>query len=131
MAFQIERVSKDERKKEYVLPEWGGTVNPGMYWTVNDDRSVKLFRFHRPIEQSDQPYFALIWKDHPVKVQLKEHILQNDTVEWSLLQLCMPKSIVNLREEVLEDLRVAMKTFGLFGNLFLQDKEPKNIIIKF
>ena len=130
MAFEIEWVPDEEENKEYVLPEWGA-VKHRMFWTIDHEKNIKLFKFYTPVDWPDQPYFAFIWKDHPIKVQLKKYLPGNNTVEWSLIQLCLPKVIANCREEVLADLREAMKTFKLFGVLFLRHKEPKNIVIKF
>ena len=130
MAFEIERVPKDERGNEYILPGWSSTAHPGMFWTIDRERNIILFKFRTPVDWPDQPYFAFIWKDHPISVQLKKHLPGNNTVEWSLIELSLPKEIENCREEVLVDLREAMKTFGLFGSLFFIDK-PVNVVIKF
>lgn len=130
MAFEIEWVPDEEENKEYVLPEWSSTAHPSMFWTVDHEKNIKLFEFYTPVDWPDQPYFAFIWKDHPISVQLKENLIGKNTVEWSLIELSLPKEIANCREEVLADLREAMKTFGLFGSLFFIDK-PVNVIIKF
>lgn len=131
MAFEIERVPKDERGNEYVLPGWSSTAQPGMFWTIDRERNIILFKFRTPVDWPDQTYFAFIWKDHPISVLLEENLPGNNTVEWSLIGLSLPKEIANCREEVLADLREAMKTFKLFGVLFLRHKEPKNVVIKF
>lgn len=115
MAFVNEIVPKEERRKIYILPG-GAEAETGIQWTIEHEKNIKLFRYSISRDWPDEPYFALIWKDHPIKIQFYKKAIDSYVMEWSLMHIYIPDEIEDYREEILDDLRAAMKAYGFWGS---------------
>lgn len=133
MAFVNQRVPIEERNTEYNVIGWPNKVKIGMFWTADYEKNVKLFKFHTSRDFPNEPYFVLIWKGYIISVQLTKNRPGNNTIEWSNPRLILPEEIKGRKNEVLADLREAMKVFGFFGEpeSFLKSTKKENTVILF
>ena len=125
MAFINERISKEERQ-EYELS--CRTVKPRK-WTIDKEKNVKLFEYWTNIDNPCEKYFGLIWHDYIIEVVLLKEIQEN-TVFWSLKSIRIPVELKSNEQDIIEDLREAMKVYGSDGTQFANGKSWSSIEIE-
>lgn len=107
MAFFNERIPKEERC-EYILSH--RTITPKS-WTIDKDRNIKLFKYWSNIDDPNEKLFALIWHEYVIEIVMYQK-MQGNTVYWYLKGINIPKEINSVEQDILIDLRNAMKIYG-------------------
>ena len=65
-------------------------------------------------EEPDDQYFAMIWNDTAIDINLNQTIVHN-TIIWDLGYIDIPQNS-NLKEtDVLCELKKALKVYGIYG----------------
>lgn len=111
MAYVNERVPEEE-KKAYMIPGYK-EITP-FCWTIDKEKNIKLFDYWTNIDNPSEQYFAFVWGDVVVKLTLLQSGRDN-TVTWNLRSIKIPNDLVEKREEILAELREALRVYGMFG----------------
>lgn len=125
MAFKNIRIPK-ESIKEY---EVDGEIIEPWFCTIDEEKNIILFDYGTVYEEPDEIYFALIWKNKIIKSKLHQKVVNKNTTIWELLAINIPKDIEVYRDEIIADLREAMKVYGFDGDaayLFNMDESLLN-----
>lgn len=107
MAYVCEWVSENE-KKGYMIPGYK-EITPGS-WVIDREKDIKIFDYWTNIDEPHEDYFALVYKEPVYKVVLISDYIDGNTVRW---KACYP---LNLSEELVQELREAMKVYKSFGS---------------
>ena len=102
MAYKNIKIP-EENRKEY---EVDGEIKKPRFCTIDEDKDVILFGCWMVYEEPQEEIFALIWKEKIVKVHLRYEIENKNTTIWEFY-----------REEIIADLREAMKVYGFDGDI--------------
>lgn len=111
MAFVNDRLREDE-VREYRLSEYK-TIKPGAL-TIDREKDLRLFYNGHPQEDRVTSFFVFDWKGTIIQATL-DRILKEHSVLWKLRAIDIPYETGLTKNEVLEELRNAMKVFGLNG----------------
>lgn len=111
MGYVNERVPEEE-KKAYMIPGYK-EITP-FCWTIDKEKNIKLFDYWTNIDNPKEIHFAMIWNEIVVDIVLVKNVKGN-SVRWDLKGISIPDSLLSIREEVIDELRQAIRTFGLFG----------------
>lgn len=125
MAFKNIKIPK-ESIKEY---EVDGEIIEPWFCTIDEEKNIILFDYGTVYEEPDEIYFALIWENKIIKSKLHQKVVNKNTTIWELLAINIPKDIEIFREEIIADLREAMKVYGFNGDvayLFNMDESLLN-----
>lgn len=128
MAYVNERVPKEEARG-YMIPNYKEIVP--FSWTIDREKDIKLFDYWTNIDEPDEMYFALVWKEVIIKVILKQEFVGDYTVQWSLKSMSIPKGCYLSKEQVLLELREALKEYGAFGYMIIKRTVKTEIICNF
>ena len=89
------------------------TFDP-LYLTVCEEKNIKFFKYMNEYEEPDDQYFAMIWNDTAIDINLNQTIVHN-TIIWDLGYIDIPQNS-NLKEtDVLCELKKALKVYGIYG----------------
>lgn len=80
-------------------------------------KNVILFKCGTVYEEPDKIYFALVWKDQVIKIRLCQNVMDKDTTIWELLAINIPEDLEVYKDEIIADLRNAMKVYGFDGDI--------------
>lgn len=139
MAFINQKLTKEEinilREKKY----YNTVFEPDpTRWTINKNKNISLlFKRQGREEDSDRYYFLLIWKDIPIKFELKLSFPTNNVEEWELLKFALDQFNVDNnnelsnvlqenRKDIIDDLKEALSIYGFNGN----PDDPRNTYAK-
>ena len=111
MAFENDLLREDEIR-EYIISDYN-IIRPGA-GTIDREKNLKLFYTGHPHEDMVTSFFAFIWDEILIKVTM-EKILTDNSVIWKLKGICIPKESGLDKNDVLKELRNAMKVYGLSG----------------
>ena len=118
MAFKNIRIPEDSRK-EY---EVDGEIKKPRFCTIDKSKNVVLFMCGTVYEEPDEMYFALIWKEKVIKVHLYQKTKNKNITIWELLAINVPQDLEDYKDEIVADLRSAMKVYGFDGDVcYLMD----------
>lgn len=139
MAFENEKVTQEERKN-FQLKGIKNPLSPTLptlkptYWTIDKEKNVYLFRIGTHRDYPNEELFFYKWKDQEFILPIKKENRLPDTRIWSLnTSWDSPlKHIENseLWNELIKDLRLALKEHKLYGNLD-DTNEVINIVCDF
>ena len=107
MAYVIERIDKHERKG-YMVPGYK-EISPSK-WVIDKEKDIKIFKYWTNIDEPHEEYFALVHKELVSKVVLISDYIDGNTVRWKAY---FP---LDLSEELVQELRDAMKVYKSFGS---------------
>ena len=107
MAYVIERIAKNERKGYQILGY--KEITPSK-WVIDKEKNIKLFKYWTNIDEPHEDYFALVYKELVYKVVLISDYIDGNTVRWKAYYP------LNLSEELVQELREAMKVYKSFGS---------------
>ncbi len=111
MGYVNERVPKEE-VRSYRISKY--REEKPFCWTIDREKDIKFFEYWTNIDDPDEMYFALIWKDIVIDITLRQHVKEN-IVTWNLEGLIIPKESTLRKEEVLAELKEILKAYGVFG----------------
>ena len=111
MAF-VNDLLKDDEIREYKISDYN-IIEPGA-GTIDREKNLKLFYTGHPHEDMEKNYFAFIWNERLIRVTMAK-ILTENSVIWKLKAIDIPRESGLDRNEVLQELRNAMKAYGLKG----------------
>ena len=111
MAF-VNDLLKDHEIREYKISDYQ-IIQPGA-GTIDREKNLKLFYTGHPREDMEQNYFAFIWDERLIRVTMAK-ILTENSVIWRLKAIDLSRKSDLDRNEVLQELRNAMKVYGLKG----------------
>lgn len=111
MAF-VNDLLKDHEIREYKISDYN-IIEPGA-GTIDRDKNLKLFYTGHPHEDMVENYFAFIWDERLIRVTM-ERTLTETSVIWKLKAIDIPRKSDLDRDEVVNELRNAMKAYGLKG----------------
>ena len=111
MAFVNDRL-KDHEIREYKISDYQ-IIRPGV-GTIDREKNLKLFCTGHPHEDMVENYFAFIWDERLIRVTMAK-ILTDNSVIWRLKAIDISRNSDLDRNEVLQELRNAMKVYGLTG----------------
>ena len=121
MAYINERVPKEERRTFY-LGAYEREVTPKK-WTIDKKKGYILFEDYTEIDDPINEHFAFVYKDKVITMVLNgSEFADLHTVIWKITGINIPDDFS--KEEVLSELREALKVYGCFGNPTSSD--PKN-----
>lgn len=126
MGYVNEGILRTERKA-YKIPNYK-EITPS-HWTIDKEKNIKLFDYWTNIDNPSEKYFAFLWEDTVIKITLLQYGRDN-TVTWSLRSIKIPNELMEKREEILSELREALRVYGVFG-LNLQTAKKADIEINF
>jgi len=142
MAFMNEKVSNADREKLVEMDLWSfmGTF-PGKdidskhlmpyAWTIDKENDIAFFKGS---QYKDPPYeskFGLLWKGKLVEFILLQEISGNRDVTWKKLKEKIPAMLADMRDELIEKLKEALKVYGTTGDFLPQYNRPNEINILF
>ena len=111
MAF-INDLLNDEEIKEYKLSEYN-IIEAGA-GTIDREKNLRLFYNGHPREDMVTNYFIFDWKGTIIRVTMNK-ILKKNSVLWQLRAINIPAGCGLDKNEVLEELRNAMRVYGYKG----------------
>lgn len=111
MAF-VNDLLKDDEIREYKISDYN-IIEPGA-GTIDREKNLKLFYTGHPHEDMVQNHFAFIWNETLIRATMAK-ILTENSVIWKLKAIDIPRESGLDRNEVLQELRNAMKAYGLKG----------------
>lgn len=111
MAFVNDLLCEDEIR-EYRISDYQ-IIKPGA-GTIDREKNLKLFYTGHPHEDMYKNYFAFIWNEILITVALGKELTGN-TVIWKLRGIDIPRESGLDKNEVLEELRNAMRVYGYSG----------------
>ena len=111
MAF-VNDLLKDEEIKEYKLSEYN-IMEPGA-GTIDREKNLRLFYNGHPRGDMVTNYFIFDWKGTVIRATMNK-ILKEDSVLWQLRAIDIPVESGLRKNEVLEELRNAMRVYGFTG----------------
>lgn len=111
MAF-VNDLLKDDEIREYKISDYN-IIEPGA-GTIDREKNLKLFYTGHPHEDMVENYFAFIWDERLIRVTMAK-ILTDNSVIWRLKAIDISRNSDLDRNEVLQELRNAMKVYGLTG----------------
>lgn len=112
MGYVNERVPEEE-KKAYMIPGYK-EITPS-YWTIDKEKNIKLFKYWTNMDAPKEIYFAFVWEEKVIDIILIKDVKGN-VVQWNMKGMSVSEEILPKRETVLDELRQALKAFGLFGH---------------
>ena len=111
MAF-VNDLLKDHEIREYKISDYN-IIEPGA-GTIDREKNLKLFYTGHPHEDMARNYFAFIWQETLIRATM-ERTLTETSVIWKLKAIDIPRKSDLDRDEVVNELRNAMKVYGLSG----------------
>ena len=84
-------------------------ITPGS-WVIDREKDIKLFDYWTNIDEPHEDYFALVYKDLVYKIVLISDYIDGNTIRWKAYYP------LDLSEELLQELREAMKVYKSFGS---------------
>ena len=111
MAF-VNDLLNDEEIKEYKLSEYN-IIKAGA-GTIDREKNLRLFYNGHPREDMVTNYFIFDWKGTIIRVTMNK-ILKKNSVLWQLRAIDIPAGSGLGKNEVLEELRNAMRVYGYKG----------------
>ena len=118
MAFVNDLLRDDE------IREW----EPGA-GTIDREKDLRLFYDGHPREDMVKNFFIFDWKGTIIRVTM-DKILKENSVLWKLKAIDIPRGSGLTKDEVLEELRNAMKVDGFTGYSIVK-YDPVEIEIDF
>ena len=106
---------------EYVLEEqertfdlgYGRKKTPGK-WTIDKEKGYVFFKDYTEIDEPVNQHFVFVYKNKVITMVLDgSEFADPDTKIWKLTGITIPNDLS--REEVLSELREALKVYGCFG----------------
>ena len=111
MAYINERLPKEERIT-YDLG-YGRTKTP-KYVTIDRDKNFLLFHDYTEIDEPVNQHFVFVYKNQVITMVLDgSEFADPDTKIWKIRGIIIPDELS--KEEVLSELREALKVYGCFG----------------
>ena len=111
MAF-VNDLLNDEEIKEYKLSEYN-IIKAGA-GTIDREKNLRLFYNGHPHEDMVKNFFIFDWKGIIIRVTMNK-ILKKNSVLWQLRAIDIPAGSGLGKNEVLEELRNAMRVYGYKG----------------
>jgi len=111
MAYVNEMISEEE-KRAYMIPGYK-EITPSIL-TIDREKNTKLFKYWTNIDEPKEISFAFVYQELVTDMILVKSVEKN-TVTWSLKSIWMPNELLSQKQDVMEELRKALKTYGLFG----------------
>ena len=115
-----------------------GEIKKPRFCTIDEEKNVILFKCGTIYEEPDKIYFTLVWKNRVVSICLRQNVTNANTTIWELLSISIPKDLEVYKDEIIADLRDAIKVYGFNGDIpYLWNnnnsyhKRDRNIIINF
>jgi len=119
MAY-VNEIIPEEEKRTYMIPGYK-EITPSIL-TIDREKNIKLFKYWTNIDEPHEVSFAFVYQENVVKMVLIKHVKEN-TVTWNLKSIRIPDELLSQKQEVMDELRKALKTYGLFG---YQLGKPRN-----
>ena len=111
MAYINERVPKGE-ERIFDLG-YGRKKTPGK-WTIDKEKGYILFKDYTEIDEPVNEHFVFVYKNRVITMVLNgSEFADPDTIIWKITGIRIPDELS--REEVLSELREALKGYGCFG----------------
>ena len=112
MAYINEFVPKEERRTFDL--GYGREKTPGI-WTIDKEKGYILFKDYTEIDDPVYEHFAFVYKNQVITMILDgSEFADPDTILWKLAGITIPDELS--KEEVLSELREALKGYGCFGS---------------
>lgn len=113
MGYINDKFREDE-VREYDIPNYG--KEKFYVGTIDREKDIRLHEYRNgPVDEpSDEFDFIFDYKGHVIFVCLVQSIIAN-TVDWYLKSLEIPSNAAIHRDEVIKELRAAVKTHGCMG----------------
>lgn len=124
MAYVNERVLEEE-KRAYMIPEYK-EITPS-YLTIDREKNTKLFKYWTNIDEPDEISFAFVYQEMVTDMVLIKDVEEN-MVTWNLKSIRIPDELLSQKQEVMEELRKALKTYGLFGYQFGKPRNTETVV---
>ncbi len=128
MGYINDKFREDE-VREYDIPNYG--KEKFYVGTIDREKDIRLHEYRNgPVyEPSNEFDFIFDYKGHVIFVCLVQSIIAN-TVNWYLKSLEIPSNAAVHRDEVIKELRAAVKTHGYKGYKEKLVLVNKNISVK-
>ena len=111
MAYINEYVPKEERRTFDL--GYGRKKTPGK-WTIDKEKDYILFKDYTEIDEPINEHFAFVYKGRVITMVLDgSTFADHNTIIWKIAGITIPDDLS--REEVLMELREALKVYGCFG----------------
>ena len=111
MAYINEYVSKEERRTFDLGYGWKKTPKK---WTIDKEKGYILFKNYTEIDEPVNEHFAFVYKNKVITMVLDgSEFADPDTIIWKITGMNIPNELS--KEEVLSELREALKAYGCFG----------------
>lgn len=127
MAFVNEMIPQNERR-EFQISKY--EKKTPYFWTINREKNTILFKFETNRDEPAETEFGFVWKDAVFKVILIKETFMPNIVKWTIKNFYIPNEYKEKKEEILQELRDAMREYGFSGFQFY-NKEPAEVIIDF
>ena len=82
--------------------------------TVCEEKNIKFFKYMNEYEEPHDQYFAMIWNNTAIDINLNQTIVEN-TVIWDLGYIDIPQNSNLKEDDVLRELKNALKVYGAYG----------------
>ena len=124
MAYVNELIVEAE-KKTYMIPGYK-KITPSC-WTIDKEKDIKLFDYWTNIDEPDEISFAFVYQEMVTKMVLV-CVAEKNTVTWNLKSIRIPDELLSQKQEVMVELRKALKTYGLFGYQFGKPRNTETVV---
>ena len=115
MAFKNVKLNLDEIK-EYEIS--GDQKIRPIGGTIDREKNIKLFNYGHTFENYREQKFILVWDECIINVLLSNKFVSKTVCEWNLCNISIPQNCTIRKEDVMGELRNAMKVYGVFGYKF-------------
>lgn len=118
MAYINEYVPEGE-KRSFLIPGYRKEHIVGA-WTIDKEKDYILFNYYTDRDNPVDEYFAFVYKGRVIDMVLNgREFVDPYTRKWKITRISIPEDLN--REEVLSELRKALKAYGCYGS-------PANIL---
>ena len=123
MAYILELVPR-ENKQGYMIPGYK-EVFPSRI-VIDKDRNIRVFKYWTDIDPPHIEYFAIAYSD-----KIYKHCLLKSFVDGDVCWSSAYKNCPDLPDDVLQELRDAMRVYKSMGNPFVPCDQNAKVIINF
>ena len=124
MAYVNELVPEEELRT-YMIPGYR-EITPRC-WTIDKEKSTKLFWYWTNIDEPQEQFFVFVHQEVVIDMVLIKHVREN-TVTWNLKSITIPDELLPQKQEMMDEIRKALKTYGLFGYQFGKPRNTETVV---
>lgn len=121
MAFVNERMTQAEREsfieRKIPAPTWSLCTLRSSKWTIDHERNMFLVWASQPRDDhKGKTYFVFGWNEIYIPMLLLKTWLDDMSWQWSLVEIKIPKDLIEQKQEIVSSIKEALTIYGYEGS---------------